>query len=224
MTKFRERTKAIQLRKEGKSYSEIKKVVNVSKSTLCLWLKNITLTEKQVLRISNKKEKAVERFRKTMRLKREKRLLSYYENQKKKCLPFTNKELFIAGMFLYWGEGNKASTHTISVSNTDPGVLTFILNWMINSLKIPRERIKVSLQLYSDMDEGKLIDFWSKTLRMPKGQFNKSYIKKTTRASIDQHGFGYGTCSVVAQSTVIKENLLMALKAISDSYARKRLI
>ena len=139
-------------------------------------------------------------------------------------LAISDKELYVAGLFLYWGEGNKASRHTVSVSNTDPNVLIFTLNWMVNSLGIPKEKIKASLQLYSDMDETKLISFWSKTLQIPKKQFNKSYIKESTRASIDQHGFGFGTCSISAQSTVIKENLLMAIKAISDNYAQKKVI
>ena len=219
MTKFIERTKAIQLRLEGNSYSEIKKQIDVSKSSLSLWLRDIPLTNKQIRRIKNNKEKAIERFRETMRHKREKRLSGYYKKQKKRWFPFSNREQFLTGLFLYWGEGNKASQHSISISNTDPGVLKFSLHWMRKSLKIPSQSIKVYLQLYSDMNVEEAINFWSMELGIPKNQFNKPYIKVSTRSLIDQKGFGYGTCNIVAQNTRIKENILMTIKAISDKYA-----
>lgn len=221
MTKFIERTKVRQLRKEGKSYSEIRKIVKVSKSSLSLWLKDISLTTAQIKKIKGNKERAIERFIETMKLKREKKLLNYYENQKKKWLPLSNRELYIAGLFLYWGEGNKASRHTISISNTDPGVLKFALLWMTKSLGIPIKSIKISLQLYSDMEKVEATKYWSGELGIEEMQFNKPYIKTSTRDTIDQKGFGHGTCNVIAQNTYIKENLLMAIKAISDSHARK---
>jgi hypothetical protein len=221
MTKFAERSKVRQLRKEGKSYSEILKIIKVSKSSLSLWLKDIPLTEDQIKRIKGNKERAIERFIETMKLKRQKRLLDYYTKQKEKWLPLSDRELFLSGLFLYWGEGNKASRNTVSVSNTDPNVIKFSILWMIRSLNVPKNKIKVSLQLYSDMNIDKSIDYWIKELNIPIEQFNKSYIKTSTRSLIDQKGFGHGTCSVSIQNTVIKENLLMAIKAIADFYSEK---
>lgn len=218
MTKSIERTRAVELRRKGKSYSEIKEIMRVSKSSLSLWLRNIPLTEEQIKKIEGNKERAIERFRETMRLKREKRLLEYYKKQKKSWLPLSEREFFLAGLFLYWGEGNKASRHTISISNTDPTMLVFSLMWMEKSLKIPKESIKAALQLYSDMDVEEAMDYWSYILGIPKSRFNKPYIKKSTRSSVDQKGFGQGTCNLIAQNTVIKENLLMAIKSIADFY------
>ncbi len=42
-----------------------------------------------------------------MRLKRERRLKRQYNDVRKMLLPFSKRELFIAGLFLYWGEGGK---------------------------------------------------------------------------------------------------------------------
>lgn len=49
--KLKEKIRAIKLRKLGKSYSEIRKQVKVSKSTLSLWLRDIKLTPEQEKRI-----------------------------------------------------------------------------------------------------------------------------------------------------------------------------
>ncbi len=41
------RAQAVAMRKEGRSYREIRDVVGVSKSTLSLWLRDVPLTEEQ---------------------------------------------------------------------------------------------------------------------------------------------------------------------------------
>lgn len=221
MTKLLLKRKVIELRRNGKSYSEIRNLVSVSKSSLSLWLRNIPLTNDQVGRIKSKKAQAVEKFRETMKLKRQKRLQEYYKEQSKIYLPMTERELYYAGLFLYWGEGNKASRNTVSISNTDPDVLKFSLLWMLRCLKIPKFAIKVALHLYQDMNIESELSYWSKELGIPKGCFNKPYIKKTLRISIDQKGFGHGTCNLIVQNTVIKEKLLMSIRSIADYYSQK---
>jgi transposase len=54
--KFKEKETAIELRKQGYSYSEILKRVPVAKSTLSLWLRSVGLAERQKQRLSEKKE------------------------------------------------------------------------------------------------------------------------------------------------------------------------
>jgi hypothetical protein len=221
MTKLLLKRRVIELRRSGKSYGEIKDLVSVSKSSLSLWLRNIPLTSDQVGRIKSKKGQAVEKFRETMKLKRQKRLQDYYKEQSKIYLPMTERELYYAGLFLYWGEGNKASRNTVSISNTDPDVLKFSLLWMVRCLKIPKYVIKVALHLYQDMNIESELSYWSKELGIPRRCFNKPYIKKTLRTSIDQKGFGHGTCNLIVQNTVIKEKLLMLIRSIADYYSQK---
>jgi len=48
MAKFKEKNKAIQLRKSGKSIGEIANQLNVSKSVVSLWCRDIALTKKQI--------------------------------------------------------------------------------------------------------------------------------------------------------------------------------
>lgn len=219
MAKVNEKRLAIQLRKEGKSYSEIKEKVKVSKSSLSLWLRRYPLTAKQLKRIEGKKAKTIERYIETMRLKREKKLKGYYEYQFNKWIPLSNREIYIAGLFLYSGEGDKTKRNTIALSNTDPSVIRFTILWIVKLLKIPTNKIKIQLQLYSDMDPVVEILFWKKRLKSKDLIFLNPYIKKTKRIDIDQKGFGHGTCTVFVHNTVLKENIMMALKAIYDKYS-----
>ena len=218
MTKLLLRRQVIEYRKQGKSYSEIKQIIKVSKSSLSLWLRNIPLTEEQISGLKLRKDHAVERFRESMRLKRLNRLNEYYEDQLKKWIPLTQREKFIAGLFLYWGEGNKVSTNAISIANSDPAVIGFSFYWLKNCLEIPEQEVYIKLHLYNDMDVEEETQYWSKILNISKNRFTKPYIKETSRNDIDQKGFGHGTCTISAFKTVIKENILMAIKAISDNY------
>ncbi len=221
MTKLLERRKAIELRRQGKTYTQILSEVKVAKGSISLWLKDITLSEDQINNIKEIRKKAVERYRETMKLKRANRYKSYYEEQKNKLLPFSERELLIAGLFLYWGEGNKVSTNSISINNTNPKVVKFALYWMVKSLDIPKNRIKVQVHLYKDMDIKKELEFWSNELKIPLEQFNNPYIKDSNKSDLDQRGFGHGTCGLSSSNTVIKENILMALEAIPDSFQEK---
>jgi len=156
-----------------------------------------------------------------MKKKRKKRLANYYKEIKHKLLPFSKKNLFIAGLFLYWGEGNKASSHTISINNNDPGVLKFTKYWYSKALDINEKNMKIYLHLYKDMNIIKEIDYWSKQLHIPKSQFIRPYIKESKKSDIDQKGFGHGTCGLVVHNTVIKEKILMGIESISDYYGKK---
>lgn len=220
MTKLLEKRRVIELRKTGKSYSEIRKIIKVSKASLSLWLKDVVLTSEQVAGLKMKKVRAVERYKSSMRKRRKEKLKSYYENQVRKWVPLSQREKFIAGLFLYWGEGNKASTNAINISNTDPSVIRFSLYWLEECLHFSEKEIYIKLHLYNDMDIEKETEFWSKTLGINKNRFTRPYIKKSLRKDIDQKGFGHGTCNISAYKTVIKENILMAIKAISDNFAK----
>lgn len=221
MTKIDELRKALSLRKEGKSYSQIKEELQISKSTLSRWLRKIPLTKIQIEKLQNGNQERIEKFIQTMRLKREERLNQYYLQEKVKILPLSTKELYLSGIFLYWGEGNKTSRSSISVSNTDPEVLKFTIFWMIRSLNIKKEKIKIYLHLYSDMNIKKEMYYWGGQLNIDLKYFSKPYIKTTNKASIDQKGFGHGTCTVVYNNTQLKETLLMSIKTISDFFGGK---
>lgn len=222
MARVLDRQRAIELRRQGKTYSEIRRLIEISKSTLSDWLSKYPLTEAQLslLEKSVKKNKnlAIERYRNTMRSKREKRLQNTYELQKKTLLPLSIKELAIAGLFLYWGEGQKRMNGPLGINNTDPKVVKFSLYWLTKILMIPKDRIKVYLHLYKDMSIRDEMDYWSKELQIPLVQFSKPYIKNSTRTALTHKGFGHGTCALIVSNVLLKEKVMMSIEAIANFY------
>lgn len=225
MTRVLDRRKALFLRKQGKTYSEIKKDLGVSKSTLSDWLHAVPLNQTQLNLVQKSRlkarEVAIEKTRITKLEKRALRLKQVYIKEQDYFLPLSHKELLLAGLFLYWGEGGKHMQGAISLNNTDPAVIKFTLYWLRHAFLIPKDKIKVGLHLYSDMNPKKEIRYWSQILKIPSNQFGQPYIKKTKRIDIDQKGYGHGTCVLRIGNVRLKEKIMMGIKAISDYYSEK---
>lgn len=217
MTRRLDRRKAIELRKQGKTYTFIKKHLGISKSTLSYWLRNIKLTKSQIESIrKNSIEKRVENYINTRREGRKKIFESYLKNERKNLLPLSERDFLIAGLFLYLGEGGKSDWWTTSISNTNPSIIKFTLFWLKKILKVPKRKIKVHLHLYKDMNLEKEINLWSKITGISKKQFRKPYVKKTSSKNIDYHTFGHGTCNILVENTELKNKIIAAIRIILE--------
>ncbi len=217
------REQATKLRLKGYTFGQIKRELGIAKATLSNWLSKLPLTEEQLLLLDKNKlssrDIAVEKFRNTYKEKRLVRLKKIYCEQEK-MLPLSEKELFIAGLFLYWGEGEK-KLGRVSVSNTDPKIIKFTLIWMTQALRIPKEKIKAALHLYKDMDIEESTNFWVDVLDFSKMQFTKPYIKNTNREGLTYKGFGHGTCKIYHHNVELSQKIAMSIKTISDFYGEK---
>lgn len=216
MTHILLRRQAVELRKAGKSYNQIRDVLGVSKSTLNGWLKQYPLTEEQREALKGNIAFRIEKYRQTMQLKRDKKLSQYYAEARKKLLPLSKRDLLIAGIFLYWGEGSKTVKGQLVIANTDPSLIQFALIWITKALEIPKEKINILVHLYKDMDTEEALNYWSDILKIPRSQFSKPYIKDSLLSKIDYKGYGHGTCNLRVFNTEVKERIMMSIKTIGD--------
>lgn len=224
MARTEDRRKAIELRLQGKSYSEIRKDLGLSKGTLSDWLQKYPLTPEQIARLKGKIPLRIERYRQKCAARKEAKELAVYNQKREAWLPLSERELFLAGFFLYWGEGTKVTSSHISISNTDPKIIKFALHWYVSALKVPLEKIAVLLHLYSDMNIENETTFWSETLKLPKEKFRKPYIKSSTRSGLTYKGFGHGTCNLYLTNVELKREIIQTIKAISDYYLNTDII
>jgi len=217
--KFREKELAIKLRKSGESYNRIRKTIGVSKGTLSLWLRDMPLSKKRIRELRDWNEVRIERYRETRRRTRDALLTEIYKEEKKLIMPLSNRDLFIAGLFLYWGEGAKTKIAELSLSNTDPAIVKVFICWLEKVFSINRKKLRVRLHIYKDMDAKQELLFWSKALGISLLQFKKPYVKSTSRSSITyKNGFGHGTCQINIGGAKIAKRVLMGLKVLSDRF------
>jgi len=221
MAKVELRSTALKLRKQGQSYSQIKRTLGVSKGTLSYWLRDYPLTKKRIRELRDWSEQRIEKYRSTREKQREDRLKQVYKEAKELLLPFNQRELLIAGLFLYLGEGSKRKIAQLSLSNSNPAVIKFFIFWCVKILKMPADKLHIHLQLYRDMDIEGEINYWSKLLKLPKTKFSKPYIKDTTLERINHKGgYGHGTCNIAVGGARMTESVLMSLKVIEDKFSR----
>lgn len=133
--------KAIELRVKGASYPEIRKKIQVSKSTLSLWLGNMPLSKERISQLRDKNPIRIERYRNTMRMKHERRLEEVFKTVASKIKNVTERDLLIGGIFLYMGEGSKTTKGTTVLTNTNPIILKLFLNWLYLH-NAPKKRYK----------------------------------------------------------------------------------
>lgn len=215
------KSEAIRLRKKGASYSQIKEKLGVSKSSLSLWLHDMPLPEKRLRELRDWNVVRIERFRNSMRQKRESRLVEVRKRAAKDIRKFNKRELFIAGLFLYWGEGGKTVTTCTSLSNTDPAMIRFFMHWL-QMLGVSKDRFRVRMHLYTDMNIEAEVRYWSKALDLPLSSFRKPYIKTSNRSSLSySQKFTHGTCNLTYGNRDVSEYVLMALDYIRNEFAGK---
>ena len=194
---------AIKLRKQGKSYSQIKAELGVSKSTLSGWLSGMPLSASAITFLQ-KDAAVIEKIRLTKLKNRTSRLQEVSKKVSEDMGIITSRELFIAGFFLYWAEGGKTTPYVISLSNTDPEMIVTYIRWL-TLLKVPKEKIIVRLQLYADMNVQKEIKYWVKSIGVSEKNFKKPYIKKSNLSDLTYISRGHGTCNVMVYSRDVAE-------------------
>lgn len=215
MKDLTKKSQAIQLRKEGKSYSQILKDINVSKSTLSLWLRSYPLSPVRMKELRDWNEDRIMHYKETRRKRKEKLLADILKKQQKTIFPLFKRDLFIGGLFLYWGEGSKTKFSWCAVSNTDPAMIYFFVRWFEFYWGIDKKKMKIRLHLYQDMSIKKEINFWSKYLSISQEQFRKPSIKKTfLKSRTYKVGFSHGTCNLIIGNANLTKEILMAIKAL----------
>lgn len=185
LPKVVEKEKALKLRKRGLSYSEIKKRVKVSRSSLSLWLRKTHLTKSQKLRFKRKMAAVSKLGAKAKRRQRIEKTEKINRGAISEIKQVGDRELFYMGIMLYWAEGAKSRRTNISqgvdFSNSDPDMCRFFLNWLQNSLKIKSERIGFCIYIHESQKNksNRSLDYWSNVVRFPKEKFNKTSFTKT---------------------------------------------
>lgn len=222
MSNIKLREAVLVMRKKGASYSQIKNALGIAKSTLSNWLKDFPLSCERINQLRANNEGRIEKFRQTMCQKKEDRLRQVYEQEKKVISVFSNQQLFAAGLALYLGEGSKAEWFRVTVTNTDPKVLVFFKNWLLTFYNVKREKMRVALQLYKDMNIDEEKWYWSKELDIPVTQFIKPYVKVNISGRINHKGsFGHGTCAISVYDVALKEKIMMQLKILTEQINKR---
>ena len=170
------------LRHQGLSYKEIRQRIPfaISKSIISDWCKDIELTELQKDRLQKLFKEGSYRGRllgsKVTQTRRANEVREIKEKAGLEISSLSKNEFKLAGLMLYWAEGNKSQS--AGISNSDPELIRFMMRWFRDICGVPDNKFKIYLNIHSGQDDNHIKKFWSGIINLPVSQFGKSYIKK----------------------------------------------
>jgi hypothetical protein len=195
--KVEEKEKAIKLRKEGFSYSEILKEIPIARSTLSLWLRSVGLAKAQFQRTTQKRIAGGLRGAATRKRSRISITEEIKSKARKEVVEISQRDLWLIGISLYWAEGTKEKSYKpgtgITFNNSDPKMILLFLKWLREVFKINDSFISLELYIHETADHKKALKYWTHTLQVPTKKF-KVYFKKNKIKTIrrntgsDYHG------------------------------------
>ena len=216
-----DKKEAFKLRRGGRSYKEISERLNIPKSTLSGWLRDVTWSRKIKKTLSEKaKEQNKIRIRKlnNIRGKNLERLYLKAEKEAKDEFKFFKLfPLFILGLSIYWGEGDRRSKNLVRVSNTDPLMIKLFLKFLTEVCGVKQEQVYASILLYPDLDEQKCKKFWIKNAGLLEENFNKSILIKGKHKT---NRLRYGVCTVGISSTYLKRKIGIWLVLLPKEFTK----
>lgn len=204
------KNKAINLRRQGLSYSEILKQVPVSKSTLSLWLRSVGLSKRQKQRLTKKKLEAMRRGSARKREIRIELIDTINKETKKDVYGLTNRDLWLTGIMLYWAKGSKEKEHNIAQAtqfgNSDPKMIKVFMKWLKEIIKVPENELDFEIYIHKTGDPEKALNYWSKVVSCNKSKF-KVYFKRhrlgtTNRKNVKENYYGLMRIRVKKSSTL----------------------
>lgn len=207
MAKFKERVQARELRRIGQSIRVIAKKLGVSRGTVSLWCEDIELTEEQRMKLigDDKRGGAVGRSRAAISIKNERlnRVEKYMKEGRSLVGELSERDLLIAGIALYWAEGNKKNRRLV-FSNSDPKMIKVCIKWLTGCLKIPMSDIYCQVginQIHKDR-VNIVEEYWSEITGIPILSFKKVSLKKVLSSKVygnfNEH---FGTLNIIVRKS-----------------------
>jgi hypothetical protein len=201
----------IVLRKRGKTYSEIRKIYDIPKSTLSGWLRNLKVSPKIKKKIQ---ERAYRKWLKTNRLNakiRAERAAKLREECKEKAFKeickeikmLSYKDLKLIGLSLYLAEGGRKEKNQVRISNSDPFTIEAIMRFFREVCEISENKIKAKIHLYPQINHKRATLYWSKITKLPITQFTKPQIQisKASKGKRPRNTLPYGTLHLYITNT-----------------------
>ena len=112
-----------------------------------------------------------------------------------------DRELFLAGVALYWAEGGKDKEYDrrerVTLINSDPDVIQVYLAWL-GLLAVDRSTLRFRVQLHESADIDGAQQFWADMAGVPVDSLQRVSLKKHNLKTVRHNtGADYRGCLIV---------------------------
>ena len=200
---------AVKLRKKGKSYNQISRELGIPKSTMHYWFSSAGWSDAIKKRLTARAKRLATKQMRIIGKAQQQRWQQWREAHRREAVKefpkLKTSPLFIAGVALYWGEGDHGRGGSIvRLVNTDPRMIRLFSKFLKKICHVPTNKIHPAIFLYPDLNENICKIYWSRASSIPQLQFQKTqFIQGRHPTKRTQ----YGMCALCVYSQGLKEKL-----------------
>ena len=189
MAKSFQKNKARSLRRAGVSIRNIAKELNVARSSVSLWCRDILLTKKQIRKLAedNVRGGYVGRM-KGAQMQKDRRLAviqKYKEIGEKEFSKISKRDMFLFGLGIYAGEGYKCR-NLAGVVNADENIIRFMMRWFRVICKVESDLFSCQVGI-NQLHKNRVSEVerhWSYVTGIPLSSFHKTSLKKVKNKKV----------------------------------------
>jgi predicted transcriptional regulator len=206
--KTAERLKAREMRAHGCSVREIARTLEVARSSVSLWVRDVPLGAEQRAALIRRSRLGpiVAAELKAARARAERRR---YQDEGRR-LVLERDASYAAGCMLFWAEGDKCR-NSVRISNSDPEVLVVFARFLTDHFEVSPERISITCNLFADhvVRQREIERYWLQRLELPTSSLRKSVVNVYSKHSQKKrtNRLPYGTCKLAVHSTRIVQTI-----------------
>jgi transcriptional regulator with XRE-family HTH domain len=203
-----EQRQARELRAQGCSVKEIERQLDVARSSVSLWVRDVPLGEEQrrvlAARVTEGRLQAAVRKAQAAR-----RVRAGYQRDGRR-LARERGTLYASGCMLYWAEGAKGR-NAVQISNSDPELLSLFVRFLRDHFGVEDNAFRIHCHLFTDhLDHQREVEqFWLEQLGLTSMSLRKSVVNTYSKYSQKKRAnkLPYGTCKLVVYSTRIVQTI-----------------
>ncbi|MFD5658445.1 hypothetical protein [Streptomyces hirsutus] len=193
------REKARELRLQGWTYDRIEAELGCSRSSVSLWVRDLPKPEPRYT-----PEEQLVLMREGLARRRETDREAHRQTKlgaQQEIGELTDRELFMAGVALYWAEGGKSKPYDrrerAVFVNSDADVIRVYLAWL-DLLGVDRKRLNFRILIHESADIDAAHRFWAQVAQIDVSLFARPTLKKHNPKTVRKNtGDDYHGCLVV---------------------------
>ncbi|MFH9944917.1 helix-turn-helix domain-containing protein [Streptomyces murinus] len=193
------RERARELRLQGWTYNEIQAELGCSKSSVSLWVRDLPHPEPKCTPEEQRARMNAGLAR--LRASQEEERAATKQAAAAAIGELSDRELFIAGVALYWAEGAKSKPHrrteVLQFINSDPNVIKLFLRWL-DLLGVTRDRLTLRVCIHETADIEAAEKYWADIVDIDASGFSRATLKKhNPRTARKNTGDSYRGCLTI---------------------------
>lgn len=130
------------------------------------------------------------------------------------------KFLLGLGLGLFWGEGMKLNKNGVRLGNTDPYIILYFREFLMQICGVKMTKLKYYLQLFGDVNKEKAVRFWCDILSITPESLGKVSMLPVRGKGTYKQKNKLGVLQIACHNTELKVNIDSLLRTLKiSSYA-----